>query len=616
MKKEEMYFVADTENTVPKDANGAKDFKTHVWGCAYGRVGGNEVHVYQTLEEMFDAIKREVGRIYSPVVYFHNLAWDGTLILDWLCRNYGYTWGSDPWRCKKHEYRTMISDKGMWYRVQFNWKGVTIVLRDSLKILPFSVDKLAKGFGTKHKKLKGEIDYTIERPEGWKITDSERRYIENDVFVVMEALEMVREYGLLDSLTIGSCCLKNYKQIMGAAYDEFFPCLSPELDAEIRKSYRGGWCYVNPKFENKILLGVDGYTYDVNSLYPYAMDSNVWTGDVEHIFPVGQLRGTFTDDDFEQYKNTCYFVKIECAFKIKKDHLPFIQIKNSRFRDNEYLTDSDGMVELTLTRPDYELLHEQYDVYYEYVEKGWYFGCAKGIYDKYIQHWYKVKEEATKSGNKVLRQLAKLFLNNLYGKMATSLNADSKIPYWDEEKEKLAWEVLLDTKDGVYIPAGAYITAYARGKTVRAAQKNYDIFCYADTDSIHCIGQATGLDIDPIALGAWDNEARWNKARFVRQKTYVEHQTYDGGKRLDDPVWNVKACGAPNTVKLRIQYEVGLDEELELDEDGNVMPEFNKYSDEEFLDRFTFGLVESGKLSRKQTQGGVILYNTTFNIHR
>lgn len=612
MKKEERYFCADTESTQPRGKWEVEDFKTRVWGCGIGEVGGAFVNIFDNMEAMFDDVL-DIAKDYTLIIFFHNLAWDGSLIVDWLIREKGYRVVEDGKRLAKNTLTTTISDRGQWYQLKFNWKGYTYILRDSLKLLPFKVEAIAKSFGTKHKKLKGSIDYKIERPEGWKITDTERRYIENDIFVMMEALEAVKDYGLLDHLTIGATCLDYYKKITGKEYDILFPELTEELDKDIRKSYRGGWCYVKKNIENKILRGVNGYTYDVNSLYPYAMSSKQYEGDNEHIYPVGDIIAEFDDTNFEDYELDCYFVEIEAEFHIKENHLPFLQIKHSYFKENEYLEDSDGIQIITLTRPDYELFHEQYNVTYEKILHGWVFAGRRRIFDDYINHWYKVKAEATKEGNKVKRQLAKLFLNNLYGKLATSLIADSKIPYYDKEADKIKWEIVEDTKKGVYIPAGAYVTAYARCKTVRAAQRNYDIFCYADTDSIHTTGEADGIAIDPVELGAWANEARWNCARFVRQKTYIEHLTHEDGKEID-PVWNIKACGAPENVKIRIQYKVEIDEELDKDEDGNIIN--YKYDDDEFMERFTYGLVESGKMGKKQVTGGTILYNTTFQIHQ
>lgn len=122
---------------------------------------------------------------------------------------------------------------------------------------------------------------------------------------------------------------------------------------------------------------------------------------------------------------------ITCTFEIKKDKLPTIQIKNTRiFKGNEYLENSGNEpVCLVLTNIDLKLFFEQYNVYeLEYI-CGWKFKCMNGIFSKYIDKWIERKNRATIEGNKGQRTLAKLMLNSLYGKFATSLEVQSKIPF-------------------------------------------------------------------------------------------------------------------------------------------------------------------------------------------
>ena len=66
-----------------------------------------------------------------------------------------------------------------------------------------------------------------------------------------------------------------------------------------------------------------------------------------------------------------YIQMITCSFKLKKNKIPTIQIKNNRsfFKANEYLENSQNeIVCLVLTNVDLKLFFEQYDVYdLEYV---------------------------------------------------------------------------------------------------------------------------------------------------------------------------------------------------------------------------------------------------------
>lgn len=88
---------------------------------------------------------------------------------------------------------------------------------------------------------------------------------------------------------------------------------------------------------------------------------------------------------------------------------------------------------------------------------------------------------------------------------------------------------------GIYIPVGSFITSYAREKTIRTSQaiKDYSIkkygidkYIYSDTDSIHTtlsIEECKQFcEIDDYILGYWKHESTFTKARFIRQKCYIE----------------------------------------------------------------------------------------------
>lgn len=233
---------------------------------------------------------------------------------------------------------------------------------------------------------------------------------------------------------------------------------------------------------------------------------------------------------------------ITCSFELKTGKIPCIQIKNNKsfFRGNEYLESSKGeIVCLVLTNIDLKLFFEQYEVYDLKYISGWKFKGINGLFTKYIDKWIKVKIEAGKEGNKGKRTIAKLMLNALYGKFATSLDVQSKMPWLDEEGVVHYSLCEKKQKEGIYLPIGGFITSYAREKTIRTSQaiKDYsikkygvDMYIYSDTDSIHTTLPIEELklfcDIDDYKLGAWKHESSFERARFIRQKTYVEEEIH------------------------------------------------------------------------------------------
>lgn len=309
---------------------------------------------------------------------------------------------------------------------------------------------------------------------------------------------------------------------------------------------------------------------DVNSLYPHIMhDKPIPFGEGKH------YTGKYVYDSLYNI----YFQFIRCNFVLKPSKLPTIQLKNNfSFAQNEYVTDSNGEdIELCLSNVDLKLFLEQYDVFnIEYLH-GWKFKSTLGMFTDYIDKWINIKIQAAKNGNEAMRTLAKLMLNALYGKLALNPRVRSKYPMYDNGaiSYKLGPE---ETRKPIYIPAGAMITSYAREKTIRAAQSVYDRFIYADTDSLHLIDceLPKELDIDHYKLGAWDDEAYFNRARYIRAKTYIE----DCGDKCI-----VKCAGMPDACKEFVTWE-----------------------------NFHVGSKFNGKLAPDHVRGGIVLKDIDFTI--
>ena len=640
-------FVGDFETTVYE---GQKH--TEVWASAIVELNSEDVKIFKSIDETFEYLSVMKDNV---IVYYHNLKFDGSFWLSYLLvdRNFKQAYNKTGERIndvewqqekemKNNTFKYSISDKGQFYTIIIKVNNKFIEIRDSLKLLPFSVKKIGKSFETKHKKL--DMEYTGFRYSGCEITLEEQEYIKNDVLVVKEALEIMYNEGH-NKLTIGSCCLEEYKKLIGKDdYSMYFPNLTEiELDKDtygsfnaeeyIRKSYRGGWCYVVKGKENKIYE--NGVTADVNSLYPSVMSS-----ESGNRYPVGKpyfWKGNYIDEEALK-TNRYFFIRIKTRFYIKKNKLPFIQVKgNLLYNGREMLETSDiydaetdtyckeildfngnlvsTRVELTLTMTDYYLLKEHYDlVDFEILDGVWFY-TEIGIFDRYIEKYKKIKTVST--GAK--RELAKLFLNNLYGKMATSTDSSFKVAYVKEDKSIGFLPVLANDKKPVYIPIGSAITSYARNFTIRTAQKNYygvdkRGFIYADTDSIHCdldVSELKDVPVHDSAFCHWKLETLWDKGIFVRAKTYIEHVTHENLKPVE-PYNNIKCAGMPQKCKdlLNLSLEGYTEEEHEALKD--VEKKFVK-TKRTFKD-FKRGLIVPSKLRPKRINGGIILCDTTYEM--
>lgn len=614
-------YIADFETTVYE---GQKD--TEVWAAAIVQLGTEDVTLMHSIAEFIDYILTLEN---EDIVYFHNLKFDGSFILDYLLKDGKFKDVTEGQFSRKElsviDYNCfcyMISAMGQWYSITIMYEGKMIEIRDSLKLLPFSVKAIGKGFKTKHQKL--EMEYEGKRYAGCTITDEEAEYIKNDVLVVKEALEATFEKGN-DGMTIGSCCMKEYKEV--SAFDahdwkNLFPDLTKiscpfgsfaNADEYIRKSYKGGWCYVKKGCEG-VHYNQQGTTCDVNSLYPSVMHS--MSGNV---YPIGKPRW-FQGNIPEKLNETVagrnkyvYFVRFTCKFHLKKNMLPTVQIKGSRFysgnewletsdyvRDGksyEYYKDYDGNYkkvkpELTMTDVDFKLFLLHYDVEDLQILDGCYFTASIGLFDQYIDKWAAVKKTSTGA----MRQLAKLYLNNLYGKFGTNSDSSYKVFFIGEDGLVHSKIVFEHNKKTGYVAVAACITANARCFTITAAQANYDNFIYADTDSIHCIcgpDEIKDAPEDPVEFCHWKYETCWDEAKFLRQKTYIEHVTHDNREPIE-PYYNIKCAGMGKNAQDKLKGWL---------DDGSKT-----------LEDFTTGLAVPGSLKAKRIDGGVVLVDNTFVI--
>ena len=109
----------------------------------------------------------------NPEIYFHNLKFDGEFIISYLLNN-GFEHILNKKDKKDKTFTTLISDMGMFYSIEVYFKvGNKTVKKvkfiDSLKIIPFSVDQVAKSFNLEISKL--SIDYNKEREKNHELTE-------------------------------------------------------------------------------------------------------------------------------------------------------------------------------------------------------------------------------------------------------------------------------------------------------------------------------------------------------------------------------------------------------------------------------------------------------------
>lgn len=650
-------YVADFETTTyPGQTN------TEVWAAAVVKLWTDDVIIYNNIE---DFIKFFEDMTDNSICYFHNLKFDGMFILSYLANNKKYqqavTGEFEKGEVKfipekkspPFSYRYTISNLGQFYQIKVKMRNSSVSFRDSLKLMPSSVAAIAKAFKTKA--YKETINYHLHKHAYEEITEDEKSYISGDVLVIKEALEfMFSQYK--PKLTIGAMCLEEFKNILckigdkEEEYRNLFPNLeeiildpvkfgADNVDEYIRKAYKGGYCEVTI-YDEKPKLRENGMTLDVNGLYSYVMHSKSGNR-----FPVG--RPTFWKGRMPQYifeDNIYWYMRFKCRFKLKKGYLPFVQVKTNIFyKSHENLKTSDiynkmtgeyedsfidaygtvqpALLEMTMSCTEFTMFRKHYDITDLEILDGCYFQTDIGIFDEYIDFFQDMKQKNTGA----LRQIAKYFLNNLYGKLASSSISNYKVFKLGDDGLLKFTTVFARDKEAGHIGCGAAITAYAKAYTLSHAQKINEVANndYCDTDSLHCDDVEKPEDyvyIDDKELGAFKMESRWDKALFIRQKTYIEHIIYENGEYLPDDKKYYKICcaGLPQRCKQFLDWSLrGLTCEQMEKENPNL---FFTMTDEEKefsstkrdMTDFKPGFTIPGKLVPKQLPGGVVLMSTPF----
>lgn len=479
-------------------------------------------------------------------VYMYRLEVQGSYIMNYIMDHYKEykKTGNDTKRrstiahMPAGTFTYMIAPSGAWYNILLKGVGIVIDFRDIHKIIRKTLDE-----------IRDDICQDVSRE-----TLIMKKVIE-------EFADAVGDTPATLGMTIGSEALKGFKQTLddniyeGHNFKRLFPYQNREIMADtarrtydeyVRASYRGGWNYINPDIIGKEIEG-DGVVLDVNSLYAYVMHSVS-----RNAYPVGN--GVYHEGEPSEWdkdalnEGTLYaFLEVEFEFDIAPvaKCLPCIQIRDDLLYDpSAWLHHStvkiDGReitnrVHMVVTWTDWKLYHQTYHLYNIKYCSYIIYQTRRGIFDKYIDKWYSIKQDAT--GTK--RMTAKLMINNISGKFATKPDGsyvtlskmDGIIQQHVQEKD--------DVTRAVYIPVGAAITSYARAFIIKKARElPQGSFLYSDTDSLHFVNvpRETYNHICYVGkgLGEFKIEHTFKRAKYIGLKRYILE---------DDKSYNVTCAG-------------------------------------------------------------------------
>jgi len=383
-------------------------------------------------------------------------------------------------------------------------------------------------FGGALEKWGQELGLHKMRMPAWEASDEEWYvYCQRDVEILVQLWEWYRSFLQEHDLgkwpiTIASGALTAFRHRF-LQHRIWIPDEAEESDIA-RAAYHGGRTEVF-----RVGRYDDGpfYKVDVNSMYPFVMR--------EHRYPTSfEMR--LQDVPLEKLS---YTLRTHCAVATVTVDTPvpyFGYVWDGR---NVYPT---GRFVTTLCSEELRLA----------AARGWLVevhDCtvykARRIFRSYVDFFYRQKQEADRSGLRLQRAFAKLYLNSLYGKFGQRGYVDEVIGYDADFAfrcepvynavtgehylyRQIGHKVMRTTRGGeawnAFAAIAAHVTANARlvlYDAVQVAGREHCYYCDTDSLILDPVGyQRLGYLLDDQALGKWKLEAVAEEIEIVAPKHY------------------------------------------------------------------------------------------------
>lgn len=449
----------------------------------------------------------------NKLVYLYDMELCGHYIFDGLNKaGYKITDGD---HIGGKTYTIMYGKGGQWSEMNIYMESRgksrrrSVTIREYKNKVNLDICDLARKFKTEYPYI--DIDIHKYRSKKHIPTQNEVESVKNNAINMGISLSYFYEMSLQRKTYAADAWEFYTRDISKSELKTNFPELDIATDERIRKTFRGGFVFVNPQYINKCIGR--GYVLDINSLYAWAMRNKP--------MPIGQP----IQYAGEPPANKLYIHTFSCLYNLKPNMLPTYQEdREVLYSTKEWSYSSNGkIIELSMTKPDYELFIKHYDIKFLDHVGGVCFESSTELFKNFVDYWYNIKcQEDIESG---YRNISKSMLVALCGYFGKSVFLRSYLAALNGSKRLEKVSSSKNTVKPVYVPIAAFVTAYSRQKIITDAQKAYNdgIYAYSDTDSLHILGDDIPeyIELDAKKLGAYKIEKKFNRARYIHEKMYA-----------------------------------------------------------------------------------------------
>lgn len=520
-----------------------------------------------------------------------------------IVENDGIVYGANIY-LNQYEYKTRKSIHYIVPQIEFF---------DTFKIMSQPLESIAKKVikvDEMFYKMGEEYDYNSVRENGHILTQLEKNYLYNDVYILKEFLRQFYMPIGTSSKTASGIAFKEFLKYTwenpNYTFDKVFPSIydNPAITKIVKKSYKGGWTFTDKHYLGKHLKNINGTSIDINSSYPSQMYYKP--------LPYGKPKLFKGFRAISKNQLAIYTIEFDTFYnKDKNDYFGFLQAGEVNLVEYGYSSTDYVYTNIINNKPVGFSLNATHRRFRKYI---WNFELDNilkntvltnfiiletlvfkskiGIFNKAIDHFMKMKIEGKKTGNNALTQYAKLCLNSFYGKMASSIERFERTIILRDglavfEKTSIHYE----TSMKYYPPFASAVTAWGRC-TLRDALYKLCInddgsfspnVLYCDTDSIYSLLPVEEVklrmneSLHPTQLGKWDIEKQYSEFKGIGSKKYML-TTNDG-----DLV--CKCAGLPKEAREIVTYNT-----------------------------FYLGASFRGKLANKKVPGGTLLVPIDFKL--
>lgn len=447
--------------------------------------------------------------------------------------------------------------------------NISIDIRDSFLILPFSLSKLALQFNVETSKgiepvLTGKG--ACEHPE---YAMSDFKHYSKDIELVEDFnlwKQKVQQYCEHDSISLHQVLVKfrslvkdkwglditKYPTTPSLAFaiyrssylkDHTIPITQGEVYDFIKESFTGG----ATEMYKPVSSSRNIYCYDVNSLYPFVMANNK--------FPVGQILQFEGDPTILSQDDYYWIGDVEVQTK-KNLYSPYLQIHHNitGAAGGMRTISPNGAFRMKINSPEYYNSLKDYNI----VTSRGYIFRKEDIFSSFINDLYKIRCSYPKSDPMNMISRAKHVMNSCYGRFAMApirsvqafVNKEEFLRL-SEKFEILEYIDLIDTspaREGTdtslfvnyldpsllhkesktSIGIASAVTSYARVhmSQFKYPSSQYKLY-YTDTDSIYIDKPLDDSLVSDVELGKFKLEHVFKEAVFLGPKIYAGITTDD-----------------------------------------------------------------------------------------